>query len=148
MSCAVAYLYHASKPVMFSGNLQILALRSFKEMKASCINSVLKLLTLTSNEEGSRFLLKSYSFVREIKAYFLNLCTSLEGGEVMNRLVCFLIVGLAVIALQATTVEAQGGDPNMPPPTGAPGAPPTGDPNMPPPTGAPGTPPMGDAAGK
>jgi len=66
----------------------------------------------------------------------------------MNRLVCFLIVGLAVIALQATTVEAQGGDPNMPPPTGAPGAPPMGDPNMPPPTGAPGTPPMGDAAGK
>jgi len=62
----------------------------------------------------------------------------------MNRLVCFLIVGLAVIALQATTVEAQGGDPNMPPPTGAPGAPPTGDPNMPPPTGAPGAPPMGD----
>ena len=45
----------------------------------------------------------------------------------MNRLVCFLIVGLAVIALQATTVEAQGGDPNMPPPTGAPGAPPMGD---------------------
>ena len=43
----------------------------------------------------------------------------------MNRLVCFLIVGLAVIALQATTVEAQGGDPNMPPPMG--------DPNMPPP---------------
>ena len=66
----------------------------------------------------------------------------------MNRLVCFLIVGLAVIALQATTVEAQGGDPNMPPPTGAPGTPPTGDPNMPPPTGAPGAPPMGDAAGK
>ena len=62
----------------------------------------------------------------------------------MNRLVCFLIVGLAVIALQATTVEAQGGDPNMPPPTGAPGTPPTGDPNMPPPTGAPGAPPMGD----
>ena len=62
----------------------------------------------------------------------------------MNRLVCFLIVGLAVIALQATTVEAQGGDPNMPPPTGAPGAPPMGDPNMPPPTGAPGAPPMGD----
>ena len=66
----------------------------------------------------------------------------------MNRLVCFLIVGLAVIALQATTVEAQGGDPNMPPPTGAPGAPPMGDPNMPPPTGAPGAPPMGDAAAK
>jgi len=77
MSCALAYLCHVSKPVMFSGNLQILALRSFEEMKASCINSVLKLLTLTSNEEGSRFLLKSYSFVREIKAYFLNLCTSL-----------------------------------------------------------------------
>jgi len=53
----------------------------------------------------------------------------------MNRLVCFLIVGLAVIALQATTVEAQGGDPNMPPPTGAPGAPPMGDPTMAPPTG-------------
>ena len=62
----------------------------------------------------------------------------------MNRLVCFLIAGLAVIALQATTVEAQGGDPNMAPPTGAPGAPPIGDPNMPPPTGAPGAPPMGD----
>ena len=62
---------------MFSGNLQILALRSFKEMKAGCIDSVLKFLTLTSNEEGSRFLLKLYSFVREIKAYFLNLCTSL-----------------------------------------------------------------------
>jgi len=59
------------------GNLQILVLRSFKEMETSCINSVLKFLTLTSNEEGSRFLLKSYSFVREIKAYFLNLCTSL-----------------------------------------------------------------------
>ena len=38
----------------------------------------------------------------------------------MNRFVCFLIVGLAVIALQATTVEAQGGDPNMPP-SGVPG---------------------------
>ena len=66
----------------------------------------------------------------------------------MKQLVYFLIVGLAVIALQATTVEAQGGDPNMPPPTGAPGAPPMGDPNMPPPTGAPGAPPMGDAAAK
>jgi len=55
MSCAIAYLYHASKPVMFSGNLQILALRSLKEMKARCIDSVLKFLTLTSNEEGSRF---------------------------------------------------------------------------------------------
>ena len=58
----------------------------------------------------------------------------------MNRLVCFLIVGLAVIALQATTVEAQGGDPNMPPPTGAPSGPPMGDPKMPPP--------IGDAADK
>ena len=38
----------------------------------------------------------------------------------MNRLVYFLIAGLAVIALQATTVEAQGGDPNMPPPNGTP----------------------------
>jgi len=81
----------------------------------------------------------------------------------MNRLVYFLIVGLAVIALQATTVEAQGGDPNMPPPTGAPGAPPMGDatakPSLgervksffgigtkdaTPPTGAPGAPPTGD----
>ena len=53
----------------------------------------------------------------------------------MNRLVYFLMVGLAVIALQATTVEAQGGDPNMPPPTGAPGTAPMGDPNMAPPAG-------------
>jgi hypothetical protein len=42
--------------VMFSGNLQILALRSLKEMKASCINSVLRFLTLTSNDGGSSFL--------------------------------------------------------------------------------------------
>ena len=58
----------------------------------------------------------------------------------MNRLVCFLMVGLAFTVLQVSTVGAQMGDPNMPPPTG--------DPNMPPPTGAPGTPPMGDAAAK
>ena len=45
----------------------------------------------------------------------------------MSRLVCFLIAGLAVVALQATTVEAQVGNPNMPPlmaPPGAPGGPP------------------------
>ena len=36
----------------------------------------------------------------------------------MRKLFGFLMVGLAVAALQATTVEAQGGDPNMPPPTG------------------------------
>ena len=62
----------------------------------------------------------------------------------MKKLAYFLMVGLAVTALQANTAESQGGDPNMPPPTGAPGAPPMGDPNMPPPTGAPGGPPMGD----
>ena len=45
----------------------------------------------------------------------------------MSRLVCFLIAGLAVAALQATAVEAQVGNPNMPPlmaPPGAPGGPP------------------------
>ncbi|MCL0046301.1 hypothetical protein M1N16_08800, partial [Nitrospinaceae bacterium] len=72
----------------------------------------------------------------------------------MKKIACFIIVGLAVTALQATTVEAQGGDPNMPPPTtmapptGTPGGPPMGDPNMPPPVPADpmGTavPPMGD----
>ena len=60
----------------------------------------------------------------------------------MSRLVCFLIAGLAVVALQATTVEAQVGNPNMPPmmaPPGAPGAPPMGAPPMgAPPMGAPG----------
>jgi len=61
MSCAIAYLYYASKPVMFSGNLQFLALRSLKEKKASCINSVLTFLTLTSNEEGSRFWYKNHT---------------------------------------------------------------------------------------
>ena len=68
----------------------------------------------------------------------------------MNRLVCFLIVGLAVIALQATTVEAQGGDPNMAPPTAAaPGGPPTAAaPGGPPTAAAPGGPPMGDSAAK
>ena len=62
----------------------------------------------------------------------------------MQKLFSFLIVCLAFTALQVSTVGAQGGDPNMPPPTGAPGTAPMGDPNMPPPTGAPGTAPMGD----
>ena len=56
----------------------------------------------------------------------------------MSRLVCFLIAGLAVVALQATTVEAQVGNPNMPPlmaPPGAPGGPPMGAPGGPPPAG-------------
>ena len=111
---------------------------------------MLKFLTLTSNEEGSRFLLKSYSFVREIKAYFLNLCASLKGGEVMNRLVCFLMVGLVFTVLQVSTVGAQSpsgsADPNapvltigdpacatVPPAAGCP----AGSPGMAPPTGAP-----------
>ena len=64
----------------------------------------------------------------------------------MQKLSNFLIVGLVFIALQVATVGAQEGDPNIPPPTVAPGGPPMGDPNMPPPTGAPGGPPMGDAA--
>ena len=46
----------------------------------------------------------------------------------MKKFVYFLMVGLAVTALQASTVAAQGGDPNMPPPMG--------DPNMPPPVPA------------
>ena len=47
-------------PLMFSGNLQFLALRSLKK-KASCVNSVLSFLILTSNKEGSSFLVyKSY----------------------------------------------------------------------------------------
>ena len=47
-------------PVMFSGNLQFLALRSLKK-KASCINTMLRFLILTSNKEGSSFLVyKSY----------------------------------------------------------------------------------------
>ena len=47
-------------PLMFSGNLQFLALRSLKK-KAICINSVLGFLTLTSNEEGSRFWYKNHT---------------------------------------------------------------------------------------
>ena len=53
----------------------------------------------------------------------------------MKKIAYYLIVGLAITALEAKTVEAQGADPNMPPPTGEPGLPPAGDPNMPPPTG-------------
>ena len=37
----------------------------------------------------------------------------------MKKFAYFLIAGLAVAALQATTVEAQVGDPNMPPPVPA-----------------------------
>ena len=87
----------------------------------------------------------------------------------MNRLVYFLMVGLALTVLQVSTVAAQApgapvltigdpacqtppaigcpagspglmGDPNMPPPTMAP---PMGDPNMPPTM----APPMGDPSG-
>ena len=55
----------------------------------------------------------------------------------VKKIAYFLIVGLAITALQATTVEAQGGDPNMPPPMGdMTGMPPMGDPNMPPPVPA------------
>ena len=60
----------------------------------------------------------------------------------MKKIAYYLIVGLAITALEVKTVEAQGADPNMPPPTGEPGGPPpAGDPNMPPPTGEPGGPP-------
>ena len=53
----------------------------------------------------------------------------------MKKIAYYLIIGLAITALEAKTVEAQGADPNMPPPTGEPGGPPpAGDPNMPPPT--------------
>jgi len=67
----------------------------------------------------------------------------------MNRLVYFLMVGLAFTVLQVSTVAAQMGDPNMAPPTGTSGMPPmTG--GMPPTTGGPppmtgGMPPMGDS---
>ena len=67
----------------------------------------------------------------------------------MNRLVCFLMVGLAFTVLQISTVAAQAptpppadtfaqppadpmGDAPGGPPTGAPDGPPMGDPNMPP----------------
>ena len=64
----------------------------------------------------------------------------------MKKIALYLIVGLAVTALQVATVAAQGGDPNMPPPMGDPNMPPPmGDPNMPPPMGDPNMPPpMGD----
>ena len=42
----------------------------------------------------------------------------------MKKIAYYLIVGLAITALEAKTVEAQGADPNMPPPTGEPGGPP------------------------
>ena len=77
----------------------------------------------------------------------------------MNRLVCFLMVGLAFTVLQVSTVAAQApgapvltiGDPacQTPPaigcPAGSPGL--MGDPNMPPtaaPMGDPNMPPAGD----
>ena len=95
----------------------------------------------------------------------------------MKKFVCFLMVGLAFTVLQVSTVAAQTGapvltigdpacatvppaagcpagspgmmgDPNMPPPTGAPGGPPMGDPSGMPPTGALGAPPKGDATAK
>jgi len=88
----------------------------------------------------------------------------------MKKLSYFLMVGLAFTVLQVSTVAAQTGDPNMPPPTGATGMPPMGDScmtvpagpdrdacyssmsgsSMPPTTGGPppmtgGMPPMGDS---
>ena len=74
----------------------------------------------------------------------------------VKKIAYFLIVGLAITALQATTVEAQVGDPNMPPPVPADpmgtAVPPMGDPNMPPPVpadpmGTAGAPPTGDQSG-
>ena len=67
----------------------------------------------------------------------------------VKKFAYFLIAGLAVAALQATTVEAQVGDPNMPPPVPADpmgtAVSPVSDPNMPPPMGDPNMPPpMGD----
>ena len=63
----------------------------------------------------------------------------------MKKIIYFLMVGCAVLVLQAATVAAQAPVPNMPPPM----APPMGDPNMPPPMGGvPGVPaPMGGAPG-
>ena len=46
----------------------------------------------------------------------------------MKKIAYYLIVGLAITTLEAKTVEAQGADPNMSPPTGEPsGPPPTGE---------------------
>ena len=60
----------------------------------------------------------------------------------MKKLSYFLMVGLAFTVLQVSTVAAQTGDPNIAPPTGTSGMPPTtGGP--PPMTG--GMPPMGDS---
>jgi hypothetical protein len=64
----------------------------------------------------------------------------------VKKIIYFLMVGCAVLVLQAATVAAQAPVPNMPPPM----APPMGDPNMPPPMGgAPGVPaPMGGEPGE
>jgi len=65
-------------------------------MKAGCFNSVLRFLTLTSNEEGSRFWYKNHTV--SLEKYWLTfvkpLIFSCKGGGVMNRLVYFLMVGL------------------------------------------------------
>ena len=42
----------------------------------------------------------------------------------MSKIAFFFVVSLTITVLQANTVEAEGGDPNMPPPTAAPGGPP------------------------
>ena len=58
-------------PLMFSGNLQFLALRSLKK-KASCVNSALRFLILTSNKEGSSFLVyKSYILLEKYSLTFV-----------------------------------------------------------------------------
>ena len=76
-----------------------------------------------------------------------------EWDKKMKKILYFLMVGLAFTAFQVGAAEAQTGtpataapmgDPNMAPPTGAPGTAPMGDPNMAPPTGASGTAPMGN----
>ena len=69
-------------PLMFSGNLQFLALRSLKK-KASCVNSVLRFLILTSNKEGSSFLVyKSYILLEKYSLTFVKpLYFPVKGGE-------------------------------------------------------------------
>ena len=73
--------------------------------------------------------IKIIHFAREILAYFCKtfVFSCKRRGDVMNRLVYFLMVGLAFTVLQVSTVAAQTGDPNVPPPTGATGMPPMGD---------------------
>ena len=79
----------------------------------------------------------------------------------MKKILYFLMVGLAFTALQVGAAEAQTGapgtapmgdtmgDPNMAPPTGAPGtAAPMGDPNMAPATGEAGGPAATDMSNK